>query len=262
MIQQYDVYGLKVSNFTLNEVDDYYSDTIKSNKNIVLFGHSLGYIVWFKKNPELYPIVNSFDLMVCDGTQFHWYCSLNGFRLKTVISIPDITNYTLKYANAHGLKVLLFGAKEEINKKASENIKKQYPNIQVLPGINGYYSKEEETQIVQKIENLKPHILLVGMSSPLKEKFAHTYREKLGANIIIPCGGMIDVYSGFTKQSPAWVKKTGLAIPYRVLQEPKRLFAFRVWMIGQILFKILPQTFLYKAILRQKNYNLVERYIA
>ena len=261
MIQQLDIFGLKVSDFELNDVLALYNQTIKEDKSIVIFGHSLGYITLFKKYPELYNIINSFDLLVCDGTQFNWYCKQNNFKLKTVISIPDITISSLAYANTNSLKILLFGAKESINDKACERIKLQYPNITILPGINGYFNKSQELEIVSKINDLKPHILLIGISTPIKEHFVHKYKDQLNSNIIIPCGGMIDVLSGYTKQSPGWIKKIGFATPYRIIQEPKRLFWLHTWMVYEILFKILPITIVNKFILRKKEFNLVQKYL-
>lgn len=260
-MERLDVFGLNVSNFFLTEIDQLYSETIRTEKKIVLFGHSLGYITLFKIYPSLYPVINSFDVLVCDGTQFNWYCYLNGFKLKTVISIPDITNYTLEYANKMGLRVLLFGAKDQINKKACENLQKKYPNAIITNGINGYFKENEEILIIDKINESKPQILLVGISSPIKEFFVHKYKDKLKANIIIPCGGMIDVYSGFTKQSPNWVKKLGLATPFRIIQEPKRLLFLHTWMVYEILLKIIPITIYNKLILKSKKFNLVFKYL-
>ncbi len=260
-MENLNVFGLKVSSFELDEVEQLFSSVINSNESIVLFGHSLGYVTLFKKHPELYEIINSFDLLVCDGTQFNWYCYFTGFKLKTVISIPNITNYTLEYANAKGLKVLLFGAKENINKKAVENLQKKYPNIKMLPGINGYYKESEEPEIVARIKHQNPDILLIGISTPIKEKFVYKYKSQLSSNIIIPCGGMIDVYSGYTKQSPHWVKKMGLATPFRIAQEPKRLFFLHTWMIMEIFFRILPITFFNRFILRKKDFNIVLKYL-
>ena len=260
-MEHLNVFGLKVSSFELKEIDEFFYSTIHNKNGIVLFGHSLGYITLFKKYPGLYEIINSFDLLVCDGTQFNWYCYLNGFKLKTVISIPNITNYTLEYANTNSLSVLLFGAKEEINKKAIENLQKKYPNIKMLPGINGYYKQTEEKEIVARIKNQKPHILLIGISTPIKEKFVHTYRAELSSNIIIPCGGMIDVYSGYAKQSPPWVKKMGFATPFRIIQEPRRLFIPHTRMILEIFLKILPITFFNRVVLQKKNFNIVFKYL-
>ncbi len=260
-MEKLNVFGLNVSNFNLNEIDELYLRTINDDKKIILFGHSLGYLTLFKIFPSLYPIINSFDVLVCDGTQFNWFCYLNGFKLKTVISIPDITNYTLEYANKMGLRVLLFGAKDQINKKASENLQKKYLNAVILNGINGYFKENEELNIIDKINESKPHILLVGISTPIKEFFVHKYKDKLNANIIIPCGGMIDVYSGFTKQSPPLIKKLGLATPFRIMQEPKRLLFMHSWMVFEILFKIVPITIFNKLKSKSSNFNIVLKYI-
>lgn len=261
MIEHFDVFGLKVSNFSLPDVEALFEATIRENKHIVLFGHSLGYITLFKLYPDLYPIVNSFDLLVCDGTQFDWYCRANGFQLKTVISIPNIANFSLQYANTHGLRVMLFGAKEEINAQATANLQKQYPGLQMLPGINGYFKEEGEAGIVSRIRQQQPHILLIGISTPIKERFAHKYRAQLGANIIIPCGGMIDVYSGNIRQSPEWIKKSGLATPFRIIQEPGRLLVPHTRMVFEIIFKVLPISFFHKFTGRKKPLNIVSRYL-
>lgn len=261
MIEHYNVFGLKVSNFNLPDIEELFKATIHENKNIVLFGHSLGYITLFKSYPELYPVINSFDLLVCDGTQFDWYCRANGFKLKTVISIPNITNFTLQYANTHGLKVLLFGAKEEINTQATANLQKQYPNLKMLPGINGYFKEHEEAGIVSRIREQRPHVLLIGISTPIKERVAAKYRSEMGANIIIPCGGMIDVYSGNIKQSPEWVKKIGLATPFRIIQEPRRLLVPHTRMVFEILFRLLPISFFYNFTSRKEPLNIVSRYL-
>jgi N-acetylglucosaminyldiphosphoundecaprenol N-acetyl-beta-D-mannosaminyltransferase len=260
-MEHFDVFGMKVSSYCLDELEKLFNNTLHSNRNIVLYGYSFGLLPLFKKYPDIFPVINSFDVLVCDGTQFHWFCSLYGFKIKTVMSIPDITNYSLEYANRHNLKVLLFGGKKEINIKANEKLVKRYPNINFLEGIHGYFDEPEENDILERINVLSPDILLVGISTPVKERFVYKYRNILSTSIIIPCGGMIDVYSGFTKQTPRRIKKIGLASPYRIIQEPKRLFALHTWMIYETLFKILPLAFYNRVLLGKKRFNLIEKYL-
>jgi len=256
------VYGLKLSVFTLDEVREFYSEIIDKKGNAVIFGHSFGSIPVMKKFPDLVEIVNSFDLLVCDGTPFSWYCKLFGFQLKQVISIPEITNFTLAYANNHRLHVLLLGSKENINQLATASLAEQYPNAVFLKGINGYFSPAEENDIVSKIRIQAPDILLIGISTPVKERFAYKYRYDLNASIIIPCGGMIDVYGGKTKQTPGFLKKIGLAFIYRLVQEPRRLLKYTVWLIFETLFIIVPLTFWHVKVKRMKSFNLISEYIS
>jgi N-acetylglucosaminyldiphosphoundecaprenol N-acetyl-beta-D-mannosaminyltransferase len=260
-MEHFDVFGMKVSNYCLGEIEQLFDDTIHSSSNIVLYGYSFGLIPLFKKFPDLYQQINSFDILACDGTQFHWFCSLYGYKIKTVMSIPDITNYTLDYANNRSLKVLLFGAREEINILAKEKLAIKYPYVYFLEGINGYFNESDENKIITRIRELSPDILLVGISSPIKERFVYLHRNSLNARIIIPCGGMIDVYSGLVKQTPRRIKKIGLASLYRVLQEPRRLFTLHSWMIYETIFKILPLAFYNRILLRKKKFNLIEKYL-
>jgi len=260
-MEHYNVFGLKVSNYSLQEVDQLFDQTIQSEKNIVIYGHSFGGIPNMKIHPELYAVVNSFDLLVCDGTPFNWFCNFFGFKLKTVMSIPDMTNYTLEYAHKNHLKVLLLGANEEINTQANKRLSIKYPGAHFLEGINGYFNPSEEYKIVTRINELSPDILLIGISSPIKERFACNYKNDLKTNIIIPCGGMIDVYAGKTKQTPKLIKKLGLATAYRIIQEPRRLLRLHSWMVYETIFKILPLALYYRLIYSQKDFNLMDKYL-
>jgi N-acetylglucosaminyldiphosphoundecaprenol N-acetyl-beta-D-mannosaminyltransferase len=261
-MENYDVFGMKVSNYYLSEIDCLFDKTLKSSVNVIVYGYSFGLIPLFKKYPDIYKQVNSFDILVCDGTQFHWFCTLSGYKLKTVMSIPEIANYTLDYANKKHLKVLLFGARKEVNVRAKEKLGNKYPQITFLEGINGYFDETDELNILNRINELAPDILLVGISTPIKERFVARYRDLLKTSIIIPCGGMIDVYSGDIQQTPRRIKKIGLASFYRIVQEPKRLFALHFWMIYETIFKILPIVFYNRVLLNRREFNLIEKYLS
>jgi N-acetylglucosaminyldiphosphoundecaprenol N-acetyl-beta-D-mannosaminyltransferase len=259
-MEHYDVFGMKVSNYTINELERLFDQTIHSYDNIVLYGYSFGLVSAFKKHPDLYLIANSFDVLVSDGTQFNWFCSLFGFRLKTIMSVPDITNFSLEYANKNHLKVLLFGAKKEVNIQANKMLSIKYPNIIFLEGIDGYFNDFDEKGIVNRINELSPDLLLIGISAPYKERFAYKYKNIIRSNLIIPCGGMIDVFAGLTKQSPKLIKKIGLATPYRVLQEPQRLLFINLWIFYETMFKIIPLAIYWRVFLR-RDFNLIEKYL-
>jgi N-acetylglucosaminyldiphosphoundecaprenol N-acetyl-beta-D-mannosaminyltransferase len=259
-MENFNVFGMKVSNYCLKEIDELYDQAIHSQRNIILYGYSFGLVSMFKKYPDLYQIANSYDVLVCDGTIFNWYCKLFGFKLKTVMSVPDLTNYTLDYADKHNLKVLLFGATKEINLRANKSLEKKYPKIIFLEGIDGFYNDIEENKVVSKINELSPDLLLIGMSGPKKERFAKNNKEALCASIIIPCGGMIDVYAGKTKQSPKLIKKIGLASLFRIIQEPRRLLLLNLWMAYETLFKIIPLTIFYRIAIG-KDFNFADKYL-
>jgi N-acetylglucosaminyldiphosphoundecaprenol N-acetyl-beta-D-mannosaminyltransferase len=259
---QLNAFGLKLDSFEVYELSNYLHDIRSQRKTKVLYGYSFGIIPIFKIYNDLYTTCNSFDLMVTDGTMFNWFCSLFGFQVKTMMSIPDLTNFVLEYANENKLSVLLFGAKEMINEEAISKLSEKYKGIRFHKGIHGYFKENDEQAIVDKINSANPDILLIGISTPLKERFAFKYKNELNTRIIIPCGGMIDVYSGLTHQTPKLFKKLGLATPYRVIQEPKRLFKLNAWIFYETFFKLIPIALYHRYILGRRSFNMIDLYLS
>lgn len=249
---QINFYGCKITDFELEDLFSYYEYILRNNKTIVAYGYSFGIIPFFKKYPDLYKIINSFDINVTDGTQFYWFMKLFGYKLKTFLSIPHLTIKTLEYADKNKKSILLLGADIKTNRIATENLRNKYTNAVFLDGKDGYFTEDEEIEIIDYINSQCPDILLIGISSPKKERFAYKYRDKICAKIIIPCGGMIDVFAGKVKLASPFVKKIGLATLIRIIQEPRRQLLLNMWIAYETFLKIIPRT-LYEVCIKRNN---------
>jgi len=241
-IEQIDFYGLKISNFSIDELHEYYDHIILNSKTIICYGYSFGIIPLFKKYGDLYRQINSFDVNVIDGTQFFWFISFFGIKLKTFLSIPYLTIDALKYAHKHKKSVMLLGADDETNMIATSSLKLKYPDIIFYDGYNGYFKDEEVNTVLAHINRCKPDFLFIGISTPIKEQFAYNYKNQLAARIIVPCGGMIDVFAGKVKMASPFLKKIGLATLIRIIQEPRRQLNLNLWLAYETLWKIIPRT--------------------
>ncbi len=63
------------------------------------------------------------------------------------------------------------------------------------------------------------------MSSPRKEYFLGEHGPRLGVPLVMGVGGAIDVVAGVTRRAPVLWQRLGLEWLYRLLQEPRRMFA-------------------------------------
>jgi N-acetylglucosaminyldiphosphoundecaprenol N-acetyl-beta-D-mannosaminyltransferase len=259
-IKDIDFCGLRISDFYLSDLDSYFRDIISSQNTIICYGYSFGIIPFFKKYKDLYGIINSFDINVTDGTQFYWFMKLLGYKLKTFLSIPFLTIKTLEFANINKKSVFLLGADTKTNINATENLKNKYPDIYFLEGRDGYFSETEEYEVVNYIKNKKPNILLIGISSPKKERFAYKYKNELNTNIIIPCGGMIDVFAGKVKLASPFLKKIGLATLIRIIQEPRRQLKLNIRLAYETFIKIIPKTIYEVKLKKNKNFAIPSIY--
>lgn len=225
MITKLNFHGLAISDFTEPELWSEVYSVIRGGSQAVVHWKSLGTPYLVKQAPGLLEIINDFEIILVDGRSLYLFLKLMGFPPRAELYTSWFTLQLLKKAAESNYSVMILGATEEVNRAATENIRTQYGVKTVFPGINGYFKPEEEDNVVEQINQYAPDILLVGISTPKKELFAHNHRHHLNARVVLLCGGMVDVIAGKTKITPKFVKKLGLAWLYRILQEPRRLLA-------------------------------------
>ncbi len=223
MLTKINFHGINISDFTEEELWSEIDSTIQTGEQKVVHWRSLGTPYLMKKTPGLLEITNNFDIILIDGRGLFLFMKMMGQQLRSELYTSWFTLELLKKAAKKNYSVMILGATEEVNRTATSNIKNDYKVKTVHPGINGYFTPEEEDKIVEQINRFAPDILLVGISTPKKELFAHKHRHHLNVRVIHLCGGMVDVIAGKTKITPKWIKKIGFAWLYRIMQEPRRL---------------------------------------
>lgn len=252
-----DFYGLKITIFDADSIKNTIINSIERDRKKVFYGYSMWTITAFRKMPELYRYSESFDVMVTDGMWFYWFAKLFKVPLKYNLSIPLLTNLILNIANSKGYSLMLIGSTGETNKLATEFLRKKYQNINVFDGHHGgTFNEDEQQETVKRINSLSPDILLIGVSSPIKEAFAYNWVKKLDVGIIVPFGGMIDGLAGKVKLVPPFYKKIGLGTWYRVFQEPTRLLKNRIYTTKEVFFRILPITIFQVILLQRKDFKI------
>jgi len=241
IINYVDFWGLKLSVFNNPRVLQYIKDIIQKRNKIICFGYSLGTFPYLKKHPEIAVYGNTFDIMLSDGRGLFLLSKMLGYKLKSDISIPNFSLELLKLANDEKYSVLIIGSSPENNLNATLNARKLFPNAILFDGISGgSFSISDNQKTIAYINGLKPNILLIGVSSPKKEKFAYEWKGKLKVNIIVPFGGAIDILSGKSKPIPKFIKKIALGAIWRFLQEPKRLFRDSILYPLNVIFLLIP----------------------
>ncbi len=120
-------FGLKLSVFEVPELLAFIKDVIQKKDKAVCYGYSFGTIPYFKIFPEIAVYANQFDVSLIDGRGLFLLTKLLRTTIKSDLSIPSLVDEILKQANENNFSVMLLGAREEINKKASENLKNEFP---------------------------------------------------------------------------------------------------------------------------------------
>lgn len=205
---------------TLNIIDDFIAS--RNTHQIVVVNAAK--IVKAIKDTQLKAIIEEADLSGADGMSVVWASKLFGQKIPDRVNGTDLMEALVVKAQQKNYRIFFFGAKQEVVEKVVSVYQEQFPALQVAGYHHGYFTKEEEEQVAQKIGESKADILFVAFGTPKKEKFISAYKDIMNVPVIHGVGGSFDVVAGITKRAPLWMQKYGLEWFYRFLQEPSRMW--------------------------------------
>lgn len=114
----------------------------------------------------------------------------------------------------------------------------EYPHLKVVtysPPYKPEFSDEDNTAIIEAINNANPDLLWIGMTAPKQEKWTYSHWKDLNIHCHVgTIGAVFDFFAGTVERAPIWWQEHGLEWLYRLLKEPKRMW--RRYIIGNTLF--------------------------
>ncbi|WP_293104852.1 WecB/TagA/CpsF family glycosyltransferase [Moorena sp. SIO3I6] len=219
----------RISCVTVPRIVDAIHATCVEDRKITVAHYNVHSFNLSMQLPWFYQFIQSAEIAHCDGMgilkahQFMGYNLSLKYRASYTLLLPKL----LENVNQNGLSMFLLGSKPKHLETALTNLRQQYPNI-IVNGHHGYFDKEDPSQnqeIINKINQTKPNILLVGMGMPIQEKWIWQHRSRLNVNVFMPCGAVIDRLAGLVPDCPEFISNLGGEWLYRLSREPKRLAA-------------------------------------
>ena len=136
------------------------------------------------------------------------------------------------YAN---YSIFLFGAKPGVAALTRQKLNEVYPSLRIIGERDGYLTDaNDESKLINELNELKPDILLVALGVPAQEKWIAGHCDELACCLLIGVGGLFDFYSGNIKRAPRWLREIGLEWVFRAAMEPVE--KFKRYAIGNNLF--------------------------
>lgn len=195
-------------------------EAINKNANFHIITINPEMIMSAQNNPEFLNIINSSELNIADGVGIKIAFKLRNVFCENIRGV-DFARKLISLANDMNLPIAFLGAKEEVINKACENIKNDYPNLNIVFQRNGYFDNENE--IISQIKSANPRILLVGLGSPKQEELIYKLKNTLNGTVMVGIGGSFDVFSGIVKEAPLIFRKLGIEWLYRTICQPERI---------------------------------------
>jgi N-acetylglucosaminyldiphosphoundecaprenol N-acetyl-beta-D-mannosaminyltransferase len=177
-----------------------------------------------RQSAEFHQILSDADLVVPDGMPLVWVGRSCGLNLRRRVYGPELMETFLRETK-DSYRHFFYGGGEGVADELAVTLHRKF-GIQVAgtwcPPFRPL-SATEENAIAALIEETKPDVLWVGLSTPKQERWMHSHRH-LSVPVMIGVGAAFDFHTGRAVQAPVWMRENGLEWLFRLLSEPRRLW--------------------------------------
>jgi N-acetylglucosaminyldiphosphoundecaprenol N-acetyl-beta-D-mannosaminyltransferase len=140
------------------------------------------------------------------------------------VATTDLFHDVAKLAQSSGTTFYMLGGTNAIIELAVRRVRALYPALTIVGHGDGYFSRDQELEVIDKINRTQPDVLWLGMGAPAEQQFAMRNRDRLRrVGIVKTAGGLFDFLSGRARRAPKWMQSAGLEWAFRTLLEPRRL---------------------------------------
>ena len=135
-----------------------------------------------------------------------------------------------------GLSLYLLGSDPGSAADAGAALRRWYPRLDIRGTHHGYFElgSAHSERVLEDIAEKQPDILLVGMGTPLQERWVEHYADRLEAPVVWTVGALFDYLSHRVPRAPHWLADHGLEWVFRLALEPRRMW--RRYLLGNPAF--------------------------
>ncbi|PIR96987.1 MAG: hypothetical protein COT91_03630 [Candidatus Doudnabacteria bacterium CG10_big_fil_rev_8_21_14_0_10_41_10] len=248
-----DVLGINIDNLTTKEALEKIDGFTKTKKPHQIVTVNAEFLVFAQHDSYLRAVMRSSALNLADSTGVLWgskFFSMPlaknkffqwlqiGWQLKTtflsILFWPSYIRSVIKEkisgsrfiwdiagnAEKKGQSIFLLGGYLDTAKKVKEKLLVKFPRLKV---VGTYAGTPDEKGIVEKINKLKPDILLVAFGPIIQEKWIATNLKNLQVAVAVGLGGTFDYIAGIKPFPPGFLRYIGLEWAFRLVTQPYRI---------------------------------------
>ena len=179
------------------------------------------------RDPELAEIFAGATLVAPDGMPTVWVGRHQGHAQMQRVAGPDLMLEVISRDEFRDRTHFLCGGRDGIADELRDTLGHRYPWVKIVgtycPPF-GPMSPAEEQVFIQRVNDLRPDIVWVGISTPKQERFMARYLPLLDTRLMFGVGAAFDFHTGRIADCADWIKHCGLQWLDRLLQDPKHLW--------------------------------------
>ncbi len=176
------------------------------------------------------------DVIYCDGNGIRLGAALLGNRLPRRMTGADWIWDLGGHCAARGHHMFWLGGQEGVTARAAVNLQRANPGLEIAGTWHGYFDKEGSgsQEVVDRINDSRPHVVLVGMGTPIQETWVTRWRDSIDAPVVWALGATADFVSGDLDRGASVLYDHGMEWLARLTVDPGRLW--QRYLIGNTSF--------------------------
>ena len=226
--RRFNILGIAIDNISFDDALERIMTMASQGQRKYVLTPNADHIVKVDSDKEFAKIYEDADLVTVDGVPIMWIADSCSYKIRQRVTGSDMFPKVCEQAAKRGNSIFILGAADNVAKEAVSKLEDQYKGITISgtfsPEVGFENDDDMIAEIISKVNEASPDILVLALGSPKQEKFIYNYREKMNFNVALPFGAAVDFVAGNVERAPLWMRKSGLEWLYRFLQEPGRLF--------------------------------------
>lgn len=186
-------------------------------------------------DPALREFLNASDVCFADGSGVVLGARILGEALPGRMTGADWIHDLALHAAGRGWRLAWIAGKPGVTDRAARALEAQHPGVQFVFTDHGYHPHRgpEHDDLLARLNAAKPDLLLVGMGTPIQERWLAANRARIDAPVAWCVGATADFVSGEVSRGPRvlYDNQEWLA---RLLVDPRRLW--KRFLVGNPLF--------------------------
>lgn len=226
--------GINLLNLSLGETVDAIDAALTANLHTRIAFANADCMNIASRDRQYRRDLSSMDWILVDGIGMRIAGSLFRQRVRDNVNGTDLFPLLCRLLQDRQGSLFLLGGLPGVAADAAHWAESQFAGLRIVGHEHGYLDESAQQDVVRRIHDLRPDILLVGLGAPRQERWITTYAESSGAIVTLGVGGLFDYYAGRIPRAPGWMRRCGLEWVFRLAQEPQRLW--RRYLVGNGLF--------------------------
>lgn len=236
------VLGVHVTALTMSSAIGRIAEWIEAGRQHYVCVTGVHGVMESQTDPRLREIHNAAGMVTPDGMPMVWSAHHAGATEVERVCGRDLLLEVSRVAADRAWRFFLYGGKEGVPERLAERLAQWYPGLEVVGCHSPPFrtlTPEEDAAIVERINDLDPHIVWVGLSTPKQERWMAEHLGRLSAPVTIGVGAAFDMHTGAVPHAPGWMQRAGLEWLFRLLREPRRLWRRYLTNNPQFVMRIL-----------------------